>query len=101
MLTYDTYYNRWHVTYKDDEGDTMHLGDYPWQFSTNSNTTILNIFLDASMLEQTLTNLVVLLSLMWYCLKLIDLWLSFLTFCRSEWNLPTIEVKVSLLRVLS
>lgn len=44
---------RWHVTYTDDEGDMMLLGDYPWQFSTNSNTTILNIFLDVSMLEHS------------------------------------------------
>lgn len=28
----------WHVTYTDDEGDMMLLGDYPWQFSTNSIT---------------------------------------------------------------
>lgn len=33
----------WHVIYTDDEGDTMLIGDYPWQLSTFSLISFANI----------------------------------------------------------
>lgn len=35
----------WHVTFTDYEGDTMPIGDYPWQLRTKTHITVSkNVF---------------------------------------------------------